>query len=240
MKHLEIEENIRRMIRSGEGISADGRLMSERELAVTFGVSRTTVRKAVDSLSRQGWLIPRHGRGTFVKDFQDIRYSQSIFSITQCAQTYCERGMEPAVTVLKQEVMQANESIAAHLQIPKGAAVVRVEKLYEANRQVLNVSESFLALSEFPGIERQRFSVPTLEVLENKYSVTPTETTHTIEAVLPSAEIAQKLKIMDDVPILLFESLTMGRMQGRILPIEYFRVYHRTDRLRFHFKQMHE
>ncbi|MBQ8144678.1 MAG: GntR family transcriptional regulator [Butyricicoccus sp.] len=239
MKHLEIEERIRQMICTGEGVSADGRLLSERELASHFGVSRTTVRKAVDSLSRQGHLIPLHGKGTFVKDFQDLRYSQSLYSVTRCAQNYAELGMEPSVTVLKQEVIPATEAIAAHLQLQKGDPVLRIEKLYQANRLILNLSESFLTLVNFPKIERQDFSVTTLQVLREKYSAYPTQTAHTIEAVLPSAGIAAQLKITEGTPILLFESLTTGVCSGRFFPLEYFRVYHRTDHLRFSFTQMH-
>ncbi|WP_345444682.1 GntR family transcriptional regulator, partial [Actinoallomurus vinaceus] len=40
-------------------------LPSERELAVTLGVSRPTVRAAIDEIARTGLLVRRHGRGTF-------------------------------------------------------------------------------------------------------------------------------------------------------------------------------
>lgn len=73
--------------------------------------------------------------------------------------------MEPQVTVLKQEIVPANETIASYLKIPKGTAVLRLEKRYRANRLTLNLSESYLTLADFPGIEHQDFSTTTLEVL---------------------------------------------------------------------------
>lgn len=54
MKHRSIKESIRALILSGEGVSSEGRLCSERKLSAMFHVSRTTVRKAIDSLCRRG------------------------------------------------------------------------------------------------------------------------------------------------------------------------------------------
>lgn len=240
MKYQAVEEKVRSLILSGENISEEGRLPGERELAEIFGVSRTTVRKAVNSLCRQGWLIQFHGRGTFIKDIRDFRGSHSIYSVTRCAQHYEELGMQPRVTVLKQGIVPAGETIAAYLKISAGDPVLRIEKLYQANRLILNESVSYLTAAEFPGVERQDFSVPICEVLRNKYGAYPRKTENTIEAVLPSAEIAQNLKITESTPILLFESLTTGIMNGRFLPLEYYKTYHRTDYLRFRFDQEHE
>lgn len=240
MKHQSVEQNIRNLILSGEGVSADGKLRSERELTKMFGVSRTTVRKAIDSLCRQGWLTQFHGKGTFIKNIKDLRSAQSLYSVTRCAQNYAELGMEPRVTVLKQEVVPASGTIASYLKISKGDPVLRIEKLYQANRLILNESISYLVLADFPGIEYQDFSVPICEVLRAKYGAYPRKTENTIEAVLPSAEVAQNLKITENTPIILFESLTTGIMNGRFLPLEYYRTYHRTDHLRFSFEQEHE
>jgi GntR family transcriptional regulator len=40
---------------------------TEPELGRIFGVSRITVRRAVDALVREGWLVRRQGRGTFAR-----------------------------------------------------------------------------------------------------------------------------------------------------------------------------
>lgn len=240
MKHQSIEEAIRGMLATGDGISADGQLCSERELAVRFGVSRSTVRKAIDSLCSQGWLIRFHGKGTFMKNMKDIRLAQSLYSVTRCAQHYEELGMQPLVTVLEQVVVPANQTIASYLKIAEGDPVLKLQKLYQANRMVLNQSVSYIVLADFPGVENQDFSIPICEVLRAKYGAYPRKTENTIEAVLPSAEIAANLKITENTPILLFESLTTGIMDGRYLPLEYYKTYHRTDHLRFRFDQEHE
>lgn len=240
MKHQSIEESIHNLLLSGEGVSSSGQLLSERELSELFGVSRTTVRKAIDSLCKQGLLIQYQGKGTFVKNIRDFRYSQSLYSVTRCAQYYEEHGMQPVITVLSQKAVPANDTVASYLKVPKGESVLRIEKLYQANRLILNESVSYLSISDFPNIEHEDFSKPICEVLRAKYRAYPRKTENTIEAVLPSADIARNLRITESTPILLFESLTTGILDGRYLPLEYYKTYHRTDYLRFSFEQEHE
>src|SRR4029453_15905430 len=47
-------------------LGADDALPPERDLAADLGVSRITVRKAIDGLVSEGLLVRRHGSGTFV------------------------------------------------------------------------------------------------------------------------------------------------------------------------------
>lgn len=55
-------------IRSGR-IGPGERLPTEREMIAAYGVSKTVIREAVAALRSQGYVITRHGIGTFVADF---------------------------------------------------------------------------------------------------------------------------------------------------------------------------
>ncbi|WPB55202.1 FadR/GntR family transcriptional regulator [Xylophilus sp. GOD-11R] len=68
-KAKQVYEQIADAIRSGivSGAFPDGsRLPSERELALRFGVSRPAVREAIGALQNEGYVLTRHGSGTYV------------------------------------------------------------------------------------------------------------------------------------------------------------------------------
>lgn len=55
-------------------LKAGDRLPAERELAVELGVSRPSLRAALQALAAKGLLITRHGGGTFVTDFMEAPF----------------------------------------------------------------------------------------------------------------------------------------------------------------------
>ncbi len=56
-----------------------GRLPSEPELIRKFGVSRITVRQALDELEAEGMVVRRHGKGTYVAE---PRIEQELLRLT--------------------------------------------------------------------------------------------------------------------------------------------------------------
>ena len=73
-----------------EGDYGVGELLpSEPELERQFGVSRTTVRKAVENLSREGFVLAQQGRGTVVLDFST---RQNLNEVTSISETLERKG----------------------------------------------------------------------------------------------------------------------------------------------------
>jgi GntR family transcriptional repressor for pyruvate dehydrogenase complex len=72
-----IVEQIRSQIVSGQ-LKAGDQLPSERELALTFGVSRTAIREAVKTLREKGLVEVRLGRGTYVINDTSMAAQRSL------------------------------------------------------------------------------------------------------------------------------------------------------------------
>lgn len=76
----QVSEHLRQMISDNE-FPVGSKLPSESELANMFGVSRLTVRMALQKLSAQGLTVTRPGDGTFVKKFNIAAYMDEVSSI---------------------------------------------------------------------------------------------------------------------------------------------------------------
>lgn len=237
MKYQDLCDELIGLISSEKHERPDGRFLSEREISARFDVSRSTVRRAIAELCKQGYLVQVHGSGTFIKNRLQCH---SIYSVVRCAQNYEEMGLHPSRKILCQKVVPANFAMAENLRINIDEPTLLLNMLYYADRVPLNQTISYLPLSLFPGIDRLDFSkTPLLEILQTRYQAQPRRTDNTLEAILPPAQVAENLKIKPTVPIIFFESVTMGLMEGVLLPLEYFKCYYKTDSLRFSFTQNH-
>ena len=74
LKYEEIAEDIKNRIESGEYRPND-QLPLEKEMCEKYGVSRITIKKAMDKLVMRGLVVKRRGAGTFVKDIDDKEVS---------------------------------------------------------------------------------------------------------------------------------------------------------------------
>lgn len=70
--YLRIRDRIRAEILYEQGLGPDGRLPTERELQMRFGVSRPTIAKALAALASEGELLVAHGRGRFIHGLDRI------------------------------------------------------------------------------------------------------------------------------------------------------------------------
>ncbi|WP_031224530.1 GntR family transcriptional regulator [Streptomyces roseochromogenus] len=100
-------------------------LGNEIELAARLGLSRPTVRQAIQSLVDKGLLVRRRGVGTQVVHSQVKRPLElsSLYDDLEAA------GQRPATKVLVNTVLPAGAAVAAALGVPEGSDVHRIERL---------------------------------------------------------------------------------------------------------------
>lgn len=88
LKYYDIMEDLRKQILSGS-IKPGEKLPSENELSADFGVSRQTVRKALQILQNEGYIYAEHGRGTFCSEMmRHTRKSKNIAVVTTYLSDY--------------------------------------------------------------------------------------------------------------------------------------------------------
>ena len=115
-----IVEQIEKRIVDGE-LNAGDKLPSERELAIQFGVSRTSVREAMKALTLRGLIEVTPGRGTFITDqtSQALRHSMNL--MFQVGKMDANRYLIELREILEPEIA----AIAASRATPENLAAMR-------------------------------------------------------------------------------------------------------------------
>lgn len=229
-KYYQLKKTIIEKIENDE-FAVSETIPSERELMVEYDVSRITVRKAIDDLVQEGYLYKVHGKGTYVKG--DNR-GYNLLSITSCTEDIKRMGMTPSRKVLVSEVVEADKKRQRILNLGKEEKVFHLSRIYYADEEAVNYTETFLPYRFLEGIEENDFSKLSLyEHIEKKYDIHITRADRTIEAIMVHDDIAEYLNLDGNIPIILFQCVTYGTIGGKEYPIETLKCYYRSDKFKF-------
>src|SRR6201986_5113903 len=112
----------------------------ERELARSYGTSRTTVRQALAELVVEGRLLRMQGKGTFVAK-PKVAQLLELASYTQGMRAH---GLHPQTRILDTSYVPADAELAGLLAIPLGSGVLRVPRLRLADGEPMSTDTSHL------------------------------------------------------------------------------------------------
>lgn len=198
---------------------------SEAELCQMYGVSRTTVRKALDDLTNEGLLYKIQGKGTFVSPRKlrerFVQFTAGFY------EDMVARGIPVRTEVLNQAVIPADRQLAGQLQLALGEPVVRIDRVRSVNNQPVLVSESFVPRHLFPGIEYEDLKdVSLYGVLREKFGAKLARGTRVVAAVLCGEKHSRLLHVPIGSPLLTVSGL-MHDTSGR--PVECGTAWLRGD-----------
>jgi GntR family transcriptional regulator len=149
--YRQIEESLLELIDAGR-LAAGDRMPPERDLAARLGVSRMTLRQALDGLVRRGLLVRRGGRGTFVaapKVEQDLRVLRSY------PEELHDQGVATDTRILRFETVPASLRVAAALGVDAGASLHQIERLRRAGGEPLLLESAWVEVERVPDLARE-------------------------------------------------------------------------------------
>ncbi|MCS0635354.1 GntR family transcriptional regulator [Streptomyces sp. LP05-1] len=126
--YFQLSQQLEAAIEHGE-LTPGSLLGNEIELARRLGLSRPTVRQAIQALVDKGLLVRRRGVGTQVVHSQVKR----PLELSSLYDDLAGAGQRPATAVLVNRLEPAPARVAAALGVPEGAEVRYVERLRSAH-----------------------------------------------------------------------------------------------------------
>jgi GntR family transcriptional regulator len=214
--YRQLADTLRTSIESGK-LRENEPLPTERDLAVSYEMSRDTVRKALRLLETQGILYSDHGRGTFVAP-QAVRH-MSRFLDSFSADTI-RRGGVPGQRILSIENSAASMAIASILKMDPDSPVWRIRRIRLVNDQPVGLQDSYLRLPAGATLEQKELerSGSLYRLLIDKFGSVPTEGLESVSAVAATADDAVLLGVAAGTPLLLCERVTLSERRE---PVEY-------------------
>lgn len=209
-----------------DALGVGAAIPSERRLSQELGVSRLTLRAALDELVREGYLERRHGSGTFVTQ---PKIAQQL-TLTSFSEDMRRRGMVPGSRTLELAVSTAGARLGLRLQVSPEERVVRVKRLRTADGEPMAMEVLHVPQALVPGLRQQDLEDRSFyELLEDRYGILITSSTQTIEPTVTNEEESSVLGVPLHSPAFLFERTSLTE-SGRV--VEFVHSIYRGDRYR--------
>ena len=209
-----------------EQIGVGQAIPSERQLSHEFGVSRLTVRAAIDELAREGYLVRRRGSGTYVSE---PKIAQEL-TMSSFSEEMRRRGMRPGSRTLSLEVIHAGAYLGRCLHVSPSERIVVAKRLRLADDESMAIETLHVPESLVPGLTAEDFDRTSFyDLLTDRYGIEIVGGIQTIEPTVTNEEESAILGVPLHAPAFQFERTTRSE-RGEI--VEFVRSIYRGDRYR--------
>lgn len=239
MKHLQhdsiiplyhqLKEILRESVDNGNWNTGD-KVPSENQLMDEYGVSRNTVKKAIEELVQDGVLYRIQGKGTFVSK---PKFQQPLMGFYSFSKVLKEHGMNPKDIILDIREVKPTAKIKEGLQMISDECVIELKRLRCANNEPIILESSFFTKKTVPDMAKLNEIGPVslYDLLEQQFNVVITRAKEAFEPVLIRADESEHLQTKEGLPALLLERTAFDK-EGN--PVEFCRLIVRGDRCRFY------
>lgn len=169
--YVELYADLRAKLQTGE-FSPGDLFPAESVLMERYGVSRITVRAALDHLVNDGFLDRYPGRGSYVKALEP----QPRSCLVSFTQQMLSQGRKPVTQLLKLEQLRSGQAETVMMPFDASESLILIERLRRVDGEVVALVKSYLPKRLVPGISREHFletgqGQSILYVLERRFSI---------------------------------------------------------------------
>jgi GntR family transcriptional regulator len=223
--YLQVQDTIRRQIIQGE-YQPGTVIPSEPRLERLFGVSRITVRKALEGLVLEGLLVRQRGVGTTVIRTPFIDNSFRLAGFTERSD---EHHAPATAKVLEKRRIPASRRIADILRMESGSEIIYLRRLRFSAGNPISLTENYLR-GDIGIPDSYDFQGSIYYLLEHICQIEIRSADKIISAGLAGEEESGLLETEPGAPVLQISSTTAD---GRGRPVEYAEGIFPADRYRY-------
>ncbi|MEH7415010.1 GntR family transcriptional regulator [Neobacillus drentensis] len=232
--HHKVKDAIIQLINNGE-YKPNSQLPTEAEFCEKYGVSRTTVRTALQQLTTEGYVYRKRGSGTFVSGNKVKQILTS--TVERFSKQMTMQGKKPSIKVLNLDVIPADQFLSEQLHIQNGEPVNRLERIRFVNDQPIQVEISYLPWYKTPSLDKKGCEISLYQLLEQQFHLKISRTIENLELFTADQETADRLHISAGDPCFV---LYTHAYLGDETVIEYSKTIYRSDLTHFVIERNYE
>ena len=213
-----------------KSLEANSQISSDREYSKEYKVSRITVRRAIDELVQEKYLVRIVGKGTYVSNLNKSSEFIRVISFTDDMRRY---NFDVSSKVLNFEAISPDKMLIEKLKIKTNDnnKVFRLKRLRYANNIPMAIQDSYIIYNLCPDLLKYDFSKDSLyRVLEDDFNLKLLYASNILGARMPTKEESSLFKFKDEVPVFFLEQITILKNGN---PIEYVLSIYRSDKYKF-------
>jgi len=220
--HAQIEEYLRKLIQQKEYKNGEAFLPKEVTMSKKLGVSRSTIRQAINKLVFEGLIERKKGIGTKVVSKKITTRLDNWISFTKEMRN---QGIEVVNYMVKCSHVDVQDQVMEALELSKKEKVWKLEKIRGSKEAKYLYSVSYF--HPRVGITgNENFVSPLYELLEREHDIIVATSKEKLRAVRTNKKIGSMLGLNEETPILKRERLVTDIGDK---PVEYNIVYYHTD-----------
>jgi GntR family transcriptional regulator len=201
----QLAEAVRARIASGAW-PAGHKIPPEDQLCDMFGVSRITVRHAVQTLETEGLLRRDQGRGTFVRDARLVAGATGLTSFTD---EVARLGVRAGSRLLDATRCSATSQVAAALGIAEGDEVHCIRRLRLGDGSPMGMQTAYIRVDRAPDLEFGPEDTSLYAVLRERHGVVPREAAEVYRVAMATDDDAEMLDVAAGSPVFVVERTTV-------------------------------
>ena len=226
-KYLQIIDYIMQQINKKELKDGD-KLPTEEELCSYFNVSRITVRNALNELESEGYILKKHGKGSYINAGITVMQLNALKGFTEEMKA---RGMSVTSKLINFQLIDADNIIAKKLHVEEKSKIYNIVRLRYVDNEPMAIETVYIPYFMCPNLNKYDTNKSLYGILESVYNIYPVKADQCIEAGIANKKDHEFLNIKLRAPILKIERTSY---LNNNVPLEYVTSIYRGDKYKFY------
>lgn len=224
--YIQLRDILAKQIQNGFW-QVDSQLPTEQALCEECGISRITVRQALEALEQDDLIYRKRGKGTFVKS---PGLEQRLFSVYSFSEQIANCGRQSGSHVLEISRQPCGEEEAGYLHITPGDRVTKLHRLRLVDNEPFALETSYLPCALSEKVTADDVTRDGLyKTLKRYYNIAPDVVEESFEAVMIHPRMQGPLKLGKNSPGIHLQRV--AKWAG--IPFEYCDCFIRGDRYKY-------